>query len=57
VPVSSAGSLGDGTQVVLMVLAAAMLVGLGVIPPLLAQASDRRRKRRVDSYFDQDGGR
>jgi hypothetical protein len=57
VPVSANGSLGDGVQVSLMVLAAAMLVGLGVVPPLLAQASDRRRKRRVDSYFNQDGDR
>ena len=40
-----------------ILLAAAMLVGLGVIPPLLAQASDRRRKRRVGSYFNQDGSR
>lgn len=57
VPVSSNGSLGDGVQVALMVFAAALLVSLGVIPPLLAQASGRRRQRRVDSYFKQDGGR
>ncbi|HEX4834695.1 MAG TPA: substrate-binding domain-containing protein [Trebonia sp.] len=54
-PVASSASLGDGVQVVLMALGAALLVGLGVIPPLLAQAGRRRRQRQVDSYFRQGG--
>jgi len=45
VPVGSPVSLGDAVQVVLMGLAAALLVGLIVTPPLIAQASRRRRQR------------
>jgi ABC-type phosphate transport system substrate-binding protein len=46
IPVASSASLGDGLQVVLMALAAALLLGLGMAPPLIAQASARRRQRR-----------
>lgn len=46
VPVASAASLGDGLQVTLMVLAAALLLALGLTPPLIAQASRRRRQLR-----------
>jgi ABC-type phosphate transport system substrate-binding protein len=45
VPVSSPASLGDSLQVGLMGLAAALLVGLMVAPPLIAQAGRRRRQR------------
>jgi len=45
-PVGSPTSLGDGTQVALMALAAALLVGVGLAPPLIAQATNRRRQRR-----------
>ena len=44
-PVSSSSSLGDGVQVALMTLGAILLVGLAVGPPLIAQASKRRRRR------------
>jgi phosphate ABC transporter phosphate-binding protein len=44
-PVSSPTSLGDGLQVVLMALAAALLVGLGLGPALIAQSGARRRRR------------
>ena len=53
-PVASESNLGDGVQVSLMVLGGAMLVGLGIIPPLLGQAGARRRQRRMDSYFGGD---
>jgi len=43
VPVSSPASLGDTVQVALMVLAAVLLLGLILAPPLIAQASRRRR--------------
>jgi phosphate transport system substrate-binding protein len=45
VPLATAASLGDGIRVVLMVLAAVLLVALGVAPPLIAQALGRRRAR------------
>jgi phosphate ABC transporter phosphate-binding protein len=45
VPVAAPVSLGDALQVVLMGLAAALLVGLILTPPLIAQASRRRRQR------------
>jgi phosphate ABC transporter phosphate-binding protein len=45
IPVSSAAGLGDGLQVTLMGLAAALLLGLILAPPLIAQASQRRRQR------------
>jgi phosphate ABC transporter phosphate-binding protein len=44
-PTAAPPSLGDGSQVALMSLAAALLVGLVVAPPLVAQASRRRRQR------------
>jgi phosphate ABC transporter phosphate-binding protein len=45
VAVNSATSLGDFSQVGLMGLAAALLVGMVVAPPLIAQAGRRRRER------------
>jgi hypothetical protein len=45
VAVNSATSLGDFSQVGLMGLAAALLVGMVVGPPLIAQAGRRRRER------------
>lgn len=45
-PQASAASLGDGMKVTLMVLAAVLLVGIGLAPPLIAQAGARRRNRR-----------
>jgi phosphate ABC transporter phosphate-binding protein len=45
VPVAAPSSLGDGAQVALMALAAALLVGVGLVPPLIAQGSTRRRRR------------
>ncbi|HTU74921.1 MAG TPA: phosphate ABC transporter substrate-binding protein PstS [Trebonia sp.] len=53
-PVAAEQNLGDGVQITLMVLGGALLVGLGIIPPLLGQAGARRRQRRMDSYFDGD---
>jgi phosphate ABC transporter phosphate-binding protein len=46
VPTSASVSLGDGLEVTLMVLAAVLLLGLVLTPPLVAQASRRRRERR-----------
>ena len=46
-PTSASASLGDGLQVALMVLAAVLLVGLALGPPLIAHASSRRRSRRT----------
>lgn len=45
-PTSVSASLGDGLRVTLMVLAVALLLGLALGPPLIAQASARRRARR-----------
>jgi phosphate ABC transporter phosphate-binding protein len=45
IPTASAASLGDGLQVTLMALAAALLVGLILVPPLIVQAIRRRRPR------------
>jgi phosphate ABC transporter phosphate-binding protein len=45
VPVSTSATLGDVTGIVLMAVAAALLVGLVVAPPLLARASASRRAR------------
>jgi phosphate ABC transporter phosphate-binding protein len=44
-PVAAPTSLGDGAQVALMALAAALLVGIGLVPPLIAQGNTRRRRR------------
>jgi phosphate ABC transporter phosphate-binding protein len=49
VPLASATSLGDGMQVTLMVLAAVLLLGIALAPPLIAQAGARRRNRRGGS--------
>jgi len=46
-PVSTSASLGDGLRVTLMALAAALLLGLALAPPLIAQAGRRRRARQV----------
>ena len=46
IPQASAGSLGDGLQVTLMIVAAALLLGIGLAPPLISQAFARRRARR-----------
>jgi phosphate ABC transporter phosphate-binding protein len=46
IPLASAGSLGDGLQVTLMIVAAVLLLGLGLAPPLISQAFARRRARR-----------
>ncbi|HEY0807344.1 MAG TPA: hypothetical protein VGD84_19925, partial [Pseudonocardiaceae bacterium] len=46
IPTASDVSLGDGMQVALMVLAALLLLALGVGPPLIAQAMNRRRAQR-----------
>jgi phosphate ABC transporter phosphate-binding protein len=44
-PVSSPASLGDTREVELMALAAVLLLGLVLVPPVIAQASRRRRQR------------
>jgi phosphate ABC transporter phosphate-binding protein len=48
VPTAASASLGDGLQVTLMALASALLLFLALGPPLIAQAS-RRRKQQRDS--------
>jgi hypothetical protein len=48
-PQATPPGLSTGWQVALMVLAAFLLVALGVAPPLLGQAAHRRRDRRGDS--------
>jgi hypothetical protein len=45
VPVAAPVGLGDGAQVALMALAAALLVGIGLVPPLIAQGGTRRQRR------------
>jgi hypothetical protein len=46
VPVAAPVGLGDGNQVALMALAAALLVGVALVPALISQDSTRRRDRR-----------
>ena len=46
-PVSSPASLGDSAAVGLMTLAGILLIGLVLGPPLIAQASRRRRQREA----------
>ena len=46
-PTSASASLGDGLRVTLMALAAALLLGLGLGPPLIAHMSARRRQRQA----------
>jgi len=45
-PVSTSASLGDGMKVTFMALAAVLLVGLAVGPPLISQLGNRRQNRR-----------
>jgi hypothetical protein len=47
---ASAASLGDGLRVTLMALAAALLLGLALLPPVIAQTSRRRRQRLAAQY-------
>jgi ABC-type phosphate transport system substrate-binding protein len=56
VPVSLSASNDDGVQVMLMSLTAALFLGLCVIPPLVAQAGDKRRHRRRDNWPGGPGG-
>jgi hypothetical protein len=52
-PITLAGSNGDGSEVMLMALAAGLLFLLSVVPPLLAQAGRRSRQRRgIDDFYD-----
>jgi phosphate ABC transporter phosphate-binding protein len=48
-PQTTSTSLGDGLQVVLMVLAAFLLIALGFGPPLIANVFNRRRARKGES--------
>ena len=50
-PVAAPVSLGNGAQVALMALAAALLVGVGLVPALVAQGTTRRRRRRGPGPF------
>lgn len=43
-PVSTSANLGDGLRVTLMALAAALLLGLALGPPLIAQLTGRRHR-------------
>jgi hypothetical protein len=45
IPVSAPTGLSDGTQVALMALATALLIGIGLVPPLVAQGGRHRRRR------------
>lgn len=47
---AAAASLGDGLRVVLMAVSAALLVGLALVPPVIAQTSRRRRQRLAAQY-------
>jgi hypothetical protein len=51
VPTNTAATFSDGFEVGLMVLAGALLLALGLAPPLIAQGTANRRSRR-----DQLGG-
>jgi phosphate ABC transporter phosphate-binding protein len=53
---ASAASLGDGLQVTLMGLAAALLLGLALLPPVIAQTSRRRQQRRITGNYGNTGG-
>ena len=47
--VDTAADLGNGFEIALMVVAAALLIGLGLVPPLTAQLGANRRARRDGS--------
>jgi phosphate ABC transporter phosphate-binding protein len=56
-PITLAGSNGNGVEVMLMALAAGMLLLFSVVPPLIAQAGRRSRRRRgIDEFYDDDRG-
>jgi phosphate ABC transporter phosphate-binding protein len=50
VPVAAPAGLGGGAQVGLMALASALLIGIGLVPPLIGQRSSRRRRRGPAPY-------
>jgi phosphate ABC transporter phosphate-binding protein len=45
IPVDASSSFGDSLEIVLMVAAAVLLLGIGLVPPIIAQASVRRDRR------------
>ena len=45
VPVDASSDFGDSLEIVLMVAGSVLLLGLGVLPPIVAQASVRRARR------------
>ncbi|MFY1634953.1 phosphate ABC transporter substrate-binding protein PstS [Solwaraspora sp. WMMB335] len=47
-PVSAEADLGNGFRFALMALAGVLLIGIGLGPPLIAQAGARRRQRESD---------
>lgn len=54
-PITLSASNGDGNNVMLMALAAGLFLCMGVVPPLFAQSSRRRRRRLgIDEYYDED---
>ena len=54
VPITLSSSNGDGVQLMLMTIAGVLVLGLCVIPPLAAQASDRRRQQRLAKWSGTD---
>jgi phosphate ABC transporter permease subunit PstA/phosphate ABC transporter phosphate-binding protein len=46
IPVDTSAALGNGFEVALMVVAAVLLLGLGLVPPLVAHGAGSRRVRR-----------
>jgi hypothetical protein len=54
-PITLSASNGDGNRVLLMALAAGLFFCMGIVPPLFAQSSRRRRRRLgIDEYYDED---
>jgi hypothetical protein len=54
-PITLSASNGDGNQVLLMALAAGLFFCMGIVPPLFAQSSKRRRQRLgYDDRHDDD---
>jgi hypothetical protein len=45
VPVDASSDFGDSLEVLLMVAASILLLGLGLLPPIIAQAGRRRDQR------------